>query len=252
MNISDLLAWSAHQWPDKECLVEVDPEKKKRRSLTYGEFDHRVNKMAHALLKAGIKKGDRVLHFMKNRLEWMESYFAIIRTGAVVVPLNFRFTGTDLEYIVKIVDPAMVVVESELLQIVEPILPSLKSSAKCVCVGDSAPKGMLSYEQFIGDHPVSHPEISLSEEDPLGVYFTSGTTGVPKPILFTHRSLYTAAVSNGFTIPLGPDHNTVMYCPLYHTATFFFWLPCLFSGGKGTFLLKFSLQLLLEASTPVR
>ncbi len=78
----------------------------------------------------------------------------------------------------------------------------------------------------------------LSEEDALGVYFTSGTTGVPKPILYTHKSLYTAAVSNALTIPLGLDHNSVIYCPLYHTATFFFWLPCLFKGGKGTLLLK--------------
>jgi acyl-CoA synthetase (AMP-forming)/AMP-acid ligase II len=247
MNISDLLAWSARQWPDKECLVETDPETRKRRSLTYRQFDHRVNKTAHALLKAGIKRGDRVLHFMKNRIEWMESYFAIIRIGAIVVPLNFRFTGTDLEYIVRIVDPTLMIVERDLLQIVEPVLPYLKSSTKGICVGDKVPDGMLNYEEFMGDHSTSHPEIKISEEDPLGIYFTSGTTGVPKPILFTHKSLYTAAVSNGFTIPLGPDHNTLIYCPLYHTATFFFWLPCLFSGGKGTILLKFSLQLLLEA-----
>ena len=246
MNISDLLAWSARQWPNKECLVEVDPEKKKRRSLTYSQFDHRVNKLAHALLEAGIKKGDRVLHFMKNRMEWMESYFAIIRIGAIVVPLNFRFTGTDLEYVVRIVDPVLMIVESDLLQIVEPVRPCLKTPAKCICVGDNFPNGMLNYERFMGDHSISQPEIKISEDDALGVYFTSGTTGVPKPILYTHKSLYTAAVSNGFTIPLRPDHNSLIYCPLYHTATFFFWLPCLFNGGKGTILLKFSLQLLLK------
>jgi acyl-CoA synthetase (AMP-forming)/AMP-acid ligase II len=246
MNLSDLLAWSARQWPDKECLVEVDPEKEKRRSLTYRQFDHRVNKIAHALLEAGIKKGDRVLHFMKNRMEWMESYFAIIRIGAIVVPLNFRFTRIDLEYVVKIVDPAFMIVESDLAQISEPARAHLREPSQCIWVGENIPDGMSSYEQFIGDHSISNPDINISEDDALGVYFTSGTTGVPKPILYTHKSLYTAAVSNGFTIPLRPDHNSVIYCPLYHTATFFFWLPCLFTGGKGTILLKFSLQLLLE------
>ncbi len=71
--------------------------------------------------EAGVKKGDRVLHFMKNRMEWMESYFAIIRIGAIVVPLNFRFTSDDLDYVVRIVDPALMIVESDLVQIIEPI-----------------------------------------------------------------------------------------------------------------------------------
>jgi len=246
MNISALLAWSARQWPDKECLVEVDPEKNKRRSLTYRQFDDRVNKIAHALLEAGIKKGDRVLHFMKNRMEWMESYFGIIRMGAIVVPLNFRFTSSDLEFVVKTVDPALMMVESDLAEIIEPVRARLRKSVPCIWVGENAREGMPGYEQFIGDHSSSNPGINLSEDDALGVYFTSGTTGMPKAILYTHRSLFTAAVSNGFTIPLRPDHNSVIYCPLYHTATFFFWLPCLFTGGKGTLLLKFSLPLLLK------
>ena len=242
MNISDLLAWSARQWHDKECLVEVDPENINRRSLTYSQFDRRVNQLAHALIEGGIKRGDRVLHFMENRIEWMESYFAVIRIGAVVVPLNFRFSGTDLEYVVRTVEPAFMIVESDLLHTIDPV----RSHLKIICIGGTVPNGMLNYEAFIGDHSVLHPEIRISPEDPLGVYFTSGTTGVPKPILFTHKSLYTAAVSNGFTIPLRPDHNSLIYCPLYHTATFFFWLPCLFHGGKGTLLLRFSLHALLK------
>ncbi len=160
MNISDLLAWSARQWPNKECLVEVDPEKNKRRSLTYRQFDHRVNKIAHALLEAGIKKGDRVLHFMKNRMEWMESYFAIIRIGAIVVPLNFRFTSSDLEYVVKIVDPALMIVESDLAQIIEPVRAQLREPVPCIWVGENIPDGMSGYEQFIGDHSISNPDIN--------------------------------------------------------------------------------------------
>jgi acyl-CoA synthetase (AMP-forming)/AMP-acid ligase II len=246
MNISDLLAWSARQWPDKESLVEVDIESRHRRSLTYGQFDQRVNQLAHALLGAGVRKGDRVLHFMKNRIEWMESYFAVIRIGAVVVPLNFRFTGSDLHYVMSIVDPAVMIVENDLLHLIEPLRSSSAKTTPCICVGDIAPDGMVGYEEFLGQQPVLHPKIRISEEDPLGIYFTSGTTGLPKAILFTHRSLYTTAVSNGFTIPLRSDHNSLMYCPLYHTATFFFWLPCLFSGAKGTILLKFGLRALLK------
>jgi len=246
MNISDLLAWSVRQWPERECLAEVDPDKRKRRGLTYRQFDERVNKVANALMEAGIKKGDRVLHFMKNRIEWMESYFGIIRIGAIVVPLNFRFNSIDLEYVVRVVEPALTILEDELAHIIEPARAHLKKSSKCICVGEYTPDGMLSYDQFISNHSSSQPDIKILEDDALGVYFTSGTTGMPKPILYTHKSLYTAAVSNGFTIPLLPDHNSVIYCPLYHTATFFFWLPCLFKGGRGTLLLKFSPHHLLK------
>ena len=121
MNISDLLAWSARRYPEEECVVEVDPGLNYRKSLTYKQFDGRVNMVANALLDAGLKKGDRVLHFMKNRIEWMESYFGIIRVGALVIPLNFRFTGADLEYVAKIIAPSITIVEDELLGIVTDI-----------------------------------------------------------------------------------------------------------------------------------
>ena len=121
MNISDLLAWSARRYPEKECIVEVDPETDYRKSLTYGQFDRRINRVANALLDAGIRKGDRVLHFMKNRIEWMETYFGIIRVGAIVVPLNFRFAGADLEYVAKVVEPSISIFEDEFMAIIRDI-----------------------------------------------------------------------------------------------------------------------------------
>ena len=246
MNISDLLAWSARRYPDEECVVEVDPETGYRRSLTYRQFDQRINMVANALLDAGIKKGDRVLHFMKNRIEWMESYFGIIRIGAIVIPLNFRFTGVDLEYVAKIVEPSITIFEDELIGIISAVDSYKDIFGRFICVGDHVPDGMEDYDAFMVDYSVSHPDIPIAEDDDLGIYFTSGTTGLPKPIVYTHKNLYTIAVSNGFTIPLPPNHNSVIYCPLYHTATLFFWLPGLFQGGKGTILLKYSPKNLLK------
>ena len=246
MIISEVLAWSARQWPDRECIVEIDPVKNTRRSLTYRQFDQRVNMVANALLDAGIKKGDKALHFMRNRTEWLELYFGIVRIGAIVVPLNFRFTSTDVKYAAEIVEPSLVIVEDELTGIIDPIHSSLNTVMNYICVGENIPNGMKDYEGFLANYPVIKPNIQVSEKDDLGVYFTSGTTGMPKPILYTQENLYAIAVSNGFTIPLPPNHNSVIYCPLYHTATLFFWLPCLFKGGKGTILRRFSLHDLLK------
>jgi len=246
MIISEILAWSARQWPDRECVVEINPETNTRRSFTYKEFDQRVNQVANALMDSGIKKGDMVMHFMRNRIEWMEAYFGIIRTGAIVVPLNFRFTSNDVKYAAEVVKPPVAIIEDELSRIVLPVLSELNSVRDYICVGERTPDGMKNYEDFITGHSVIQPKVAVSENDDLGVYFTSGTTGLPKPILFTHKNLCAVAVCNGLSIPLPPNPNTVVYCPLYHVATFFFWLPYLFQGGKCTLLRRFSLHDLLK------
>lgn len=246
MIISEILAWSARQWPDRECIVEIDPVNNKRSSLTYRQFDERVNMVANALMDAKIKKGDMVLHFMRNRIEWLEAYFGIIRIGAIVVPLNFRFTSADVKYATSVVEPSLAIIEDALADVITPVRSSLTTVKDYICVGKDIPSGMKDYEEFIAGYPVTQPNIQISEEDDLGVYFTSGTTGVPKPILYTHKNLYTVAVGNGATIPLPPNPNTVIYCPLYHTATFFFWLPYLFRGGKCTILRRFSMHDLLK------
>jgi acyl-CoA synthetase (AMP-forming)/AMP-acid ligase II len=245
--ISDLLAWSARRWPDKECVVEVDPQNSWRRSLTYRQFDQRVNRVANALLSAGIRKGDKVLHFMRNRIEWLESYFGTLRMGAVIVPLNFRFTSADITYAAEIVGPSFAFVEDDLAWLVSPAHPAMISVKKYVFIGAGRIEGMEDFERFISGHPVTHPDTKVSEEDDLGVYFTSGTTGRPKAILYTHKNLFTVALSNGLGIPLPPEANSVIYCPLYHTATLFFWLPYLFKGGKATILTRFSPHNLLKA-----
>jgi len=246
MIISEILAWSARQWPNRECIVEIDPVKNTRRGLTYKQFDQRVNMVANALMDSGVKKGDTVLHFMRNRIEWMESYFGIIRIGAIVVPLNFRFTSNDVKYAAEVTEPSLAIVEDELAGIITPIRSSLNTVRDYICVGENIPDGMKGYEEFIANHPVTQPNIQVSAKDDLGVYFTSGTTGIPKPILYSHENLYAVAVSNGLSIPLPPHPNSVIYCPLYHTATFFFWLPYLFQGGKCTILRRFSLHDLLN------
>lgn len=246
MIIPELLAWSARRWPENECIVDIDPVKNMRHSLTYRQFDDRVNMVANALLGAGIKKGDRVLHFIKNRTEWLETYFGVIRTGAIVVPLNFRFTSADVQHAADVIKPSLVMIESDLVDIIEPILSTLKTIKNIILIGEGVQEGMKSYEDFISGSSEKPPGIEVSEKDDLGIYFTSGTTGKPKAILYSHGNLYAVAVSNGFTIPLPPNPNSIIYCPLYHTATLFFWLPCLFAGGRGTILRQFSLHNLLK------
>ncbi|MFC1905467.1 class I adenylate-forming enzyme family protein [Chloroflexota bacterium] len=246
MTVPEILRWCAHNWPDKEAIVEMDPVSATRRALTYKQYDDRVNMLANALLDSGIKKGDMVLHLMRNGIEWLETYFAIIRIGAIVVPLNFRFTSDDVKYAADICEPPLIIVEDRLTNVIMPIHSSLTSIRNFVCIGEDVPSGMLQYEQFIKGHSANHPDIQISEDDESGLYFTSGTTGKPKPILFTHKNLYSSAIMNGLNWPLNNDDNFIIHIPLFHTAAFMFWLPFLFWGAKCTFLQKFSGSYLFE------
>lgn len=240
MTISEILRWCASTWPDNEAIVEIDPVNATRKAITYKQFDERVNMMANALLDAGIKKGDMVLHFMRNRIEWLETYFAIIRAGAVVVPLNFRFTSDDVKYAADISEATLVIFEDRVLDVITSIRSSSAKIKKYIYIGEKAPDGMVTYEQFIKGKSSYNPDVQISENDNLGLYFTSGTTGKPKPILFSHKNLYSAAVMNALNWPLTKDDNFVIHIPLFHTAAFMFWIPLLFWGARCTFLQKFS------------
>ena len=92
MNYSSYASIHARHIPDKVCLIERTPEKGQRRFFTWKEFNDEINRTANFLAKElGVKHGDFVMHLQKDSLEWLVTYFAIIRLGAIVVPLNFRF-----------------------------------------------------------------------------------------------------------------------------------------------------------------
>ena len=98
IHIGEMLARNARMYPDDVALIERIPAEKKRAAITWREFDERANRFANGLLSRGIKRGDKVIHLMNNSIDWLVVYFGIIRTGAWVVPLNFRFTSSDIEY----------------------------------------------------------------------------------------------------------------------------------------------------------
>ena len=97
MLITEILARNARMYAEKTALVEREPEKNKRREISWKEFDDQANQVAQALIARGIKKGDRVVHLMTNCLEWLPVYFGILRTGAWAVPLNFRFVAKTIQ-----------------------------------------------------------------------------------------------------------------------------------------------------------
>ena len=241
MNYANYATVHARHLPDKICLIERTPPINQRRTLTWRQFNDEINKVANYLSKdLGIKDGDFVMHLQNNSLEWLITYYGIIKIGAVVVPLNFRFVGRDILYAADISTPKAFILGSEFLSVVQPVQKDLKTVEKYICVGESVPDDMIDYQTLAASSDISEAIVDVADHHDLAMMFTSGTTGDPKPVLHTHYSLNNTAVGNGMSYFVEKNDNYVFFLPLYHSGTMFLWAPFYATGAVGTILREFS------------
>ena len=241
MNYASYAAVHARHLPDKTCLIERTPSINQRRTLTWRQFNDEINKVANYLSKdLGIKDGDFVMHLQNNSLEWLITYYGIIKIGAVVVPLNFRFVGTDILYAANISNPKAFILGSEFLSVVQPVQKNLKTVETYICVGKSVPADMIDYQTLAASSDISEAIVQVDDHHDLAMMFTSGTTGDPKPVLHTHYSLNNTAIGNGMSYFVEKNDNYVFFLPLYHSGTMFLWAPFYATGAVGTILREFS------------
>jgi acyl-CoA synthetase (AMP-forming)/AMP-acid ligase II len=241
MNYANYAAIHARHLADKICLIERTPSVNQRRTLTWRQFNDEINKVANYLSKdLGIKDGDFVMHLQNNSLEWLITYYGIIKIGAVVVPLNFRFVGADILYAAKICNPKAFIIGSEFLPVVQPVQKDLKTVKQYICVGESVPDDMIDYQTLAASSDTSEAIIDVAGHHDLAMMFTSGTTGDPKPVLHTHDSLNNTAVGNGMSYFVEKNDNYVFFLPLYHSGTMFLWAPFYATGAVGTILREFN------------
>jgi len=241
MNYANYATVHARHLPDKICLIERTPSTNQRRTLTWRRFNDEINKVANYLSKdLGIKDGDFVMHLQNNSLEWLITYYGIIKIGAVVVPLNFRFVGRDILYAADISTPKAFILGSEFLSVVQPVQKDLKTVEKYICVGEAVPDDMIDYQTLAATSDISEAIVDVADHHDLAMMFTSGTTGDPKPVLHTHYSLNNTAIGNGMSYFVEKNDNYVFFLPLYHSGTMFLWAPFYATGAVGTILREFS------------
>ena len=229
------------------ALVELRPGTRERKTITWGEFDGRANRVANALIARGTKKGDRVIHLMMNSIDWLVAYFGIIRTGAWAVPLNFRFTSAEIKYCADISEVRLMVLGAEFRERVEAIRGRLPTVEKYVFVGRGAPEWAEPFESLIASASPLPPRVELAPQDVCGLYFTSGTTGAPKPIVLTHGNMEFACVVEQQHHHQTRQDNFILIPPLYHTGAKMHWFGSLLVGSRATILTEISPKTILEA-----
>jgi len=232
MNISEMLKRNGRMYPHDIALIERVPTKNLRKEITWKQFDERVNRLANGLIARGVGKGDRVLHWMMNSISWLEAYFGIVRTGAIATPLNFRFIEKDFKYCADVAEPKAVILDERFVDKVRAASHPLLPAQKCIVNGQVVPMGMERFESVIAESDSSPVKTEIGDEEPCGLYFTSGTTGVPKPILLTHKNMECAAITEVVHGLRKPGDIWVTLKPLYHTGDWIHWLASLILGGR--------------------
>jgi acyl-CoA synthetase (AMP-forming)/AMP-acid ligase II len=218
MSIVDIVAKHARLTPDAPALVEIRPVTGVRQEISWMQLDERTNRLADSLIRMGVKKGEKVFLLGKNSLNWLEIYFAILKTGAWVTPLNFRFTDDDIRFCTKTAEPVAFFFEEEFTERVRNLRKELTSIKIYSSIGGKESEDMETMESMIKKGFPSPSKVKLEDEDGCALYFTSGTTGAPKPVLIQQKSLMCSAISEATNHQLVQTDRFLMMPPMYHVA----------------------------------
>ncbi len=233
-------------WKEYE-LIEPNPTTHYRREITWNVFNEKANRFANMLLERGIKKGDKVAILLMNCLEWLPIYFGILKTGALAVPLNFRYASDEIEYCLNLSESDILVFGPEFIGRVEEIAERISKNRLLFYVGDNCPTFAEDYASLTANCSSISPNIKLTDDDYAAIYFSSGTTGFPKAILHKHLSLmHSCRVEQKHH---GQTKDDIFLCipPLYHTGAKMHWFGSFLVGAKSVLLKGTKPDIILNA-----
>ncbi|MBQ7088126.1 MAG: acyl--CoA ligase [Clostridia bacterium] len=223
-------------WHEFE-LVEATPRARSyRREITWEVFNEKANRLANLLQQNGIGKGKKVAILLMNCIDWLPIYFGILKAGALAVPLNYRYSSDEIDYCLSLAQADVLIFGTEFVGRVEAVADKISRSCHLIYMGAGCPVFADDYGDLISECSGTFPACALTEEDEAAIYFSSGTTGFPKAILHTHRSLiHSCRVEQAHH---GQTREDCFLCipPLYHTGAKMHWFGSLLAGSKAVIL----------------
>ena len=204
---------------DHVAVVEGD------RALSFAELEDRSNRLANGLMAMGLSRGDRVGLLARNCLEYMEVELAAAKAGLILACLNWRLGDRELTHCINLVEPEVVIVQEALTETLDRL--DLHPHRRIVIGGAIG----ADYEDVLTAGASTYPDLDLDPEDGLVILYTSGTTGLPKGALVSHRAMVARGLcyTSEFQVPIGD--NFCAWPPFYHMASTDQALTTLLRGG---------------------
>ncbi len=226
MHIGGLLTRHARYRPDHTAVIVGDSR------LTYRQFNARVNRVAHALLDLGLRKGDKIATLLPNCLELLDVYWAAAKTGLVVVPMSTLLRGQGLASLLRDSDTAAVVTSTVHAPVFDAVRGELSIAPdRCLIIDAPDLPGYRDYQALIATMPDTDPQhIELSRDDPYNIMYSSGTTGLPKGIVLTHgvRAGYGTIFASSYRIV--PESIILHAGALVFNGAFLTFMPAFYLG----------------------
>lgn len=228
-NVGDALRLYASIFPDKIGARDLD------RAMTFRQWRDRSARLANALLGLGLKKGDRVCVLAYNCLEWAEIYAAMAFSGLVMVPINFRLVGSEIQFIAENCEARAIIVQDELTGVLETVRAELSiPKTNFIAFGKKPTGDYRSYEKLLADARDTISTAQVAVTDPWAFMYTSGTTGKPKGAIRSHRASSMIALVTQSELSVRTDDSALLVMPMCHANSLFFFGAFLGCGARVT------------------
>jgi long-chain acyl-CoA synthetase len=229
-----LLTQSATSWPEHVAIVSRDT------ALTYRELDTLTNQFAHALQALGVKQGERVCLLMTNRPEFVIACYAIARIGAVFSPINPAYKEREIAYQLVNSEATAIVVQCELLPLIEAVRDQAPVLKQVISVGpgeDVVDSCYLSFADLLEAQPTTPPAVEIAPSDLVALPYSSGTTGLPKGVILTHRNRVCSATQFASAMSVTEADRFLVFLPIFHSYGTIL-LDCALSAGARVVLME--------------
>lgn len=235
--------WAVHarHFPRKDAIVCGADR------LSWRDFDQAMNRLANALHARGLGRGDKVAVLLGNEVMTIPVMFGVVKARACLVPLSAMLTPDQLAHLITDSGATTLIVAPGLIDRIAPVRERLDRVApdRFVVLGPEQP-GWTAYDAFLGEAPATQPPVRYALDDPFNIIYSSGTTGLPKGIVQTHRARQHWSFSNVIEMRFDQTSRALTTTALYSNGTWLMVLPVLFTGGTLHILPQFDPAAFLE------
>ena len=232
MLAGNILRYSARRVPNKTAIIFGD------QTITYDALDRAANRVANAMVGAGISKSGTAFMMSRNRIEYMEVHYGAARSGSMLGHLWVSYTAREIIYILERADAEMVIVEDVFQDKIAEVRDKLPKLKTVVVIGDVKIADAVSYAEFLAGQNETEPDVRIVDSDPFSLSYTGGTTGFPKGVVGSHQARYIALHTGVIEHSVQENDVVAAATPLFHAIGLLIWVPAGLMVGATVILMQ--------------